>query len=60
MSLPQADGIHTIVDRISIEAEKDGALVSIESTIQKEHQRRYLKYSIIDYMLFMLVTDGMH
>ena len=30
MSLPQTDGILTIADRISREAEKDGALVSIE------------------------------
>jgi UDP-N-acetyl-D-mannosaminuronate dehydrogenase len=38
---------------------KDDALVSIESTFQKEHQRKYLNYSITDSMLFTLHIDGM-
>ena len=49
MFSPQIDGLLSIVERISKEA-KNGALVSIESTIPREHQRKYLKCSIIDYM----------
>jgi UDP-N-acetyl-D-mannosaminuronic acid dehydrogenase len=57
---PQIDGILSIADKILKEAnKKDGVLVSIESTIQKEHQGKYLNYSITDSMLFTLHIDGM-
>ena len=35
LSSPQIDGLLSIADKISREAKKDGALVSIESTISK-------------------------
>jgi hypothetical protein len=60
MFSPQIDGILSIADKILKEAnKKDGVLVSIESTIQKEHQGKYLNYSITDSMLFTLHIDGM-
>jgi len=37
---PQIDGILSVADKISIEAKKDGALVSIESTIPKGTSRK--------------------
>ncbi len=46
--ISQKDGLFFIVERISKEA-KNGALVSIESTIPKGTSK-YLKCSITDYM----------
>ena len=55
---PQIDGILFVADKISREAKKDGALVSVERLYQKEHQTKYLNCSIIDYILFMFLIDG--
>ena len=57
---PQIDGILSVADKISREAKKDGALVSLEALYQREHRKRYSRYSITDYMLFMFLIDGMH
>jgi UDP-N-acetyl-D-mannosaminuronate dehydrogenase len=37
---PQIDGLLSIIDKISKEAKKDGALVSIESTVPKGTSRK--------------------
>ena len=52
MSLPQTDGILTIADRISREAEKDGALVSIESTISKGTSKKV--FEILNHRLHVV------
>ena len=49
MFSPQIDGLFSIVERISKEA-KNGALVSIESTIPKGTSKKVFEMSITDYM----------
>jgi len=43
LSSPQIDGLLSIADKISREAKKDGALVSIESTISKGTSKKVFK-----------------
>ena len=55
---PQIDGILSIADKISRQANKDDVLVSIESTIPKGTSK-YLNCSLTDYLLFIFLIDGM-
>ena len=54
MFSPQTNGLLSIADKISREATKDGALVSIESTIQKGTSRRV--FEILNHRLHVVHT----
>ncbi|MGB7954011.1 MAG: hypothetical protein WCF23_08515 [Candidatus Nitrosopolaris sp.] len=52
ISSPQVEGLLSIVDRISKEAKKDGALVSIESTVPKGTSKKI--YEILNHRLHVV------
>ena len=59
MFTPQIEGLLSIVERISKEARRDGALVSIESTIPRGTSARV--FEMLNHRLHVLMhpTDGM-
>ena len=52
ISSPQVEGLLSIVDRISKEAKRDGALVSIESTVPKGTSKKV--YEILNHRLHVV------